>query len=231
MPEETTTTQSTENKTEVKRAEQDQQMANDISAALATMTAARDDAEIQQALGERGYDVAAIDEAITTLQEPAQAAFNARQTAIGVLKRSNEGLAAMEAHERKDFADYREIARAAFTAAADRTELGLNGAAPKDLQKFITMARASYTAGKKAPFTEKLTKRGYSTAAIDAELAGIKGVEGLGTARAKAEGAAAKATKDRDAAFKALKEWSGEFRKVARRVLRDRTDLLTKLAL
>lgn len=179
----------------------------------------------------RGYGAAVLEEALTTKHAPAQAAFDARQVAIGILSGKLKALADTETQERKDYADYREIARAAFPAAADRLALGLNGTAPKDLDKFLTTATASYGAGKKAPYSAKLTARGYSPALIDAELAGLKGVANLAKAAANAKGAAKKATDTRDAAAKALKEWTAEFRKVARRTLRSRPNLLTALGL
>lgn len=165
-----------------------EKVANDITAALQMIEIARDDAEIQGLLGPRGYDAAALDDAIADFQAPAQAAYDGRQRAIGVLNRAQQALEAMQAQEQKDFTDYREIARATFKAAGDRASLGLNGTAPKDLEKFITAAKASYGTGKKAPFTELLTKRGYSPAAIDAELAGIDGVSGLANAVSSAQG-------------------------------------------
>ncbi len=214
-----------------KLAEQDQQMANDISAALTMMEAARDDADIQALLGPRGYAVADLDEAITTKQDPAQAAYNARQTAMGVAKRATENLGKMEKEERKDLSDYREIARAVFTGKAEQTALGLKGEVSKDLQKFLTAAKSSYTTGKTAAYTVGLTKRGYSPAAIDAQLAGIKSVSDLSKNQLLAVGAAKKATDTRDKAAKVLKAWTSEFRKIAKRVLRERPDLLGKLSL
>ena len=214
-----------------KQAEQDQQMANDISAALTMMEAARDDADIQTFIGGIGYSPADIATAITDLQEPAQAAYNARQTAMGVAKRATENLGNMEKEERKDFSDYREIARAVYPASADQVALGLKGATPQDLQKFLTAAKSSYSAGKTAAFSAKLTKRGYSPAAIDAQLTGIKSVSDLSKNQLLALGAAQKATKTRDAAFDLLKAWVSEFRKIAKRVLRTRPDLLGNLAL
>ncbi len=214
-----------------KQAEQDQQMANDISAALTLMEAARDDAEIQTFIGGIGYAPADLATAITDFQEPAQAGYNARQTAMGVAKRSTENLGKMEAEERKDFSDYREIARAVYPTSAEQIALGLKGSTPQDLQKFLTAAKSSYAAGKTATYSAKLTKRGYSPAAIDAQLAGIKSVSDLSKTQLLAVGAAKKATDTRDKAFGLLKEWVSEFRKIAKRVLRTRPDLLGKLAL
>ena len=206
-------------------------MANDISAALTMIETARDDGDIQALIGPKGYAVDDLNDALDNLQAPAQAAFNARQTAIGVATRATENLSKMEAEERKDFTDYRETARAVFTEKTDWTSLGLNGVAPKDLQQFLTAAKASYDAGKKAPYTAGLTKRGYSPAAIDAQLAGIKSVSDLVKTQGLAAGAAQKATATRDAAYANLKAWVSEFRKIVKRVLRERPDLAAKLGL
>jgi hypothetical protein len=214
-----------------KLAEQDQRIANAINEAATMLAAAAEDAEVQELLAPRGYDTATITDAITTLQEPAQAAFNARQVAIGALTSASAALTTAATQERQDFTDYREIARSAFPAQADKQVLGLVGKAPEDLEKFLTLAQASYAAGKKAPYTAKLTVRGYSPTAIDAELAGLKGVTNLAKARAIAAGAAQKATETRDKAAKALAAWMVEFRKVAKRTLRGHPDLLAKLGM
>lgn len=226
----TTTTPAAEKKTR-KQALQDQKIANAISQAEKTLLVARDNAEAQALLAPRGYDVAALTTALTTLQAPAQAAYDARQTAISLQTSATAALAAAEAQERKDYADYREIARAAFPAAADKQALGLGGAIPADLEKFLTAATASYGAGKKVPYTAKLAVRGYPPAAIESELQGLKGVASFAKAQAIAIGAAQKATETRDRAARALADWMSEFRRVAKRTLRTRPDLLAALEL
>ena len=50
-------------------------------------------------------------------------------------------------------------ARAVFTNKKDWSSLGLNGTAAKDLQKFLTESKASYTAGKTSAYTAGFTKR------------------------------------------------------------------------
>jgi hypothetical protein len=214
-----------------KKAEQNQELANEISAASKLIETALANAEILAFLAPRGYDLAALDDTLATKVAPAQAGFDARQVAMGIQSSATKALADTEAQERKDYADYREIARSCFPTAADRLALGLNGTTPTDLEKFLTTATASYGAGKKAPYTAKLTLRGYAPASIDAELMGLKGVGNFAKAAANAKGAAKKATDTRDAAAKALASWTAEFRKVAKRTLRGRADLLAALEL
>lgn len=228
---ETSTTTPAAEKKAAKQAQQDQKIADAISQAEKLITTAIDNAEALVLLEPRGYGAAALTEALTTWHKPAQEAFNARQTAIGLQLSATAALGTAEAQERKDYADYREIARAAFPAAADRQALGLVGEIPRDLEKFLTTATAGYSAGKKAPYSAKLSERGFTPAAIDAELQGLKGVANFAKAQAIAKGAAQKATETRDAAAKALATWAGEFRKVARRALRTRPDLLAALEL
>lgn len=214
-----------------RKAEQDQKLANDISAAAKLIETALDNAEILELLTPRGYDAAALEDALTTKHAPAQAAFDARQVALGVLSSANQMSGDTARQERKDFADYREIARKRFPAAADRVALGLNGATPSDLEKFLTTATASYNAGKKAPYTAGLSQRGYTPAAIDVELQGLKAVASFAKAAAIAKGAAEKAMGAREAAAKDLKTWVSEFRVVAKRTLRNRPDLLAALGI
>ncbi len=214
-----------------KLADQDQRLANDITAALTLMETARDGSELQEIISGLGYEPAALDEAITNLQEPAQAAFEARAAAMSKADTAQDRLAASLAEEQGDYTDYRETARAIFTDKADKAALGLNGSMPRDLQKFLTEAKSAYSAGKKAPYTESLTRRGYSPARLDAELAGLKLLGDLSAGSKRAAGAAQKATADRDKAAKSLKAWVSEFRRIAKRALRGRPDLLAALGL
>lgn len=214
-----------------KIAEQDQKIANAIGEAFVILSVAAGDDEILALLGSRGYDAAALTDALENLHAPAQAAYDARQLALGTAASATAALARVEKQERKDWADYREIARAAFPQDADRIALGLKGSIPSDLEKFLTAAQASYAAGKKSPYSTKLALRGFSSTAIDSELAGLKGVVQSAKARAIAAGRAQKATATRNATAKTLAAYVSEFRKVAKRSLRERPDLLAKLGL
>ena len=102
---------------------------------------------------------------------------------------------------------------------------------PRDLQRFLTEAKSAYAAGRKDPYTEGLTCRGYSPARLDAELAGLKLLGDISAGTKRAAAAALKATADRDKAPKALKTWGSEFRRIAERALRGRPDLLAALDL
>lgn len=59
------------------------------------------------------------------------------------------------------YVDFRETARAVFTASVDRTALGLVGKIRNDTQKFITEARTSYTTAQTEPYQATLATYGF----------------------------------------------------------------------
>ena len=211
-------------------AAQDQRLADRITAARQIIETVRADAELTALLAGRGYDQAALAEGLV-LQEAAQTAFAARQMAMAALQAANAALQVADAAARRAYTDFRATARAVFTAPADRTALGLAGIAPKDTQKFITQARASYAAAQAAPYQAPLSTYGYPQTAIAAATAALDALAAADERQNAAAGAARQATADRDAAAKALTAWVSRFRQIAKVALRDRPALAQKLLL
>lgn len=143
----------------------------------------------------------------------------------------HEGLKSDEETVRDDYAAFREVARAAFPKQADRIGLGLTGNVPHDLQKFITLAHASYTNAAKAEWTEKMTKRGYPPARLTTLNDAVTDLTGTDSQKAIAAGEAEQSTEARDAAYNDLKEYMKEIMGVARGVFRGNSGALTKLKL
>ena len=137
----------------------------------------------------------------------------------------------MEQKARQDYVDFRETARAYFSAPADQSALGLKGKVPADLQKFITAAHASYEAGKAAAYTATLLQYGYPPATLDAALTALDNLTNDSADQSSAEGAAQTATGTRDTAHKNLMSWMSKFRRIAKVALRGQPGLRTKLAL
>jgi hypothetical protein len=212
------------------RAEQDQAIANAITAARQLVGTARTDAEIAGILSQRGYDEAALAQGLQ-LQEAAQAAFTARQTAMAAQKQATAALTGANTTARQTYADFRETARAVFTPSADRTALGLTGAVPKDTQKFVTLARASYTAARTEPYRSTLATYGYSSETIAQAITTLDALIVADETQNAAIGAAKKATADRDAAYKALDAWTRQFKRIAKVALRTQPALARKLLL
>jgi hypothetical protein len=217
-------------KSPVRRSEQDQATANLITEALQLFETARDDPEIAPLIAARGYDAAKLKEGLG-LQAAAQAAFTARQTAIAMHKHASAAADGAESTARRTFDDFRETARAVFSAAADRAALGIANIAPKDQQKFITAAHASYTTAQTEPYQAALGTYGFSAQTLTAALATLDAFTAAIEAYKSAVGAAIQATAGREAAMKTLSAWIKQFKKIAAVALRDRPDLRKKLDL
>jgi hypothetical protein len=111
-------------------------------------------------LAARGYDAAKLAEGLN-LQQAAHAAFTARQTALAGQKQAIAAADGAEATARHTFDDFRETARAVFTASADRTALGLVDKIRNDTQKFITEVRTSDTTAQTEPYQATLATYGF----------------------------------------------------------------------
>jgi hypothetical protein len=215
-------------KTPVRRAEQDQEVANAITDARQMIETARGDAEIAALLAARGYNAARLAEG-QALQEAAQAAFTARQTALAAQKQASAASEGADATARATYVDFREVARAVFTSAADRTALSLNGAIPKDAQKFVTTVRVSYAAALAEPYRAALATYGYPAATIAAAGTTLDALTAALGAQQAAAARAVQATSDREAATKALAAWVRQFGKIAGVALKSKPALARKL--
>jgi hypothetical protein len=212
------------------RAEQDQRIANDITEISERMGSATRDPEIAALLAERGYDAATFT-AGQSLQAAAQAAFTARQTALGAQRQAGAALDGARMTALQTFNDFRDTARAVFTSTADRSALSLNGRVPRDAQAFITLARASYTGAQNDPYQTALAKYGYPAAALATALATLDAYSVANDASNSAAANAAQATALRDAAYKNLTQWDKQFKAIAKVAARTRSDLTKKLKL
>jgi hypothetical protein len=192
-------------------------------------TASEDD-QILPLLEARGYDADEFADAFARVEE-ARSAFEGRALGLGRKIGGTEVLFSANQTARNEYARFREIARAAFTAKGDRISLSITGDVPEDTGRFITVARASYEAGKKEPHATKLAKRGYTTEALDADLAALKSLTGSAADHEEEKGDAMGDTSERDAAYDRLREFMKELKGVARGALRGRQDLLSKLGL
>lgn len=217
-------------KTPRQRAEQDQQIANDIGVALELLETAQSDAEIRPLMEERGYDAEALGIGVA-LQLAAQKAFSARQEAMAKSEEAGAAFDGVEAAARQAYADFRETARVKFSAATERAGLGLNGAVPRDLQKFITTATTSYEAAQRPAYAAVLAKAGFKPATAAAELAALKRLSELQTKFTAAAGNAKSATTARDVAHVKLAKWMREYRRLAKLALRGKPGLLAKLGI
>lgn len=214
------------------RSAQDQALANRINEYRTRWTAASANAELMARLQPRGFDAAAFTEGIAKC-DAAQVAFNARQTAIDAQKEAAVALNAADKAARAGYADFRKIAQGVFREnATAKAALCLPERQLQDQQKFLTDVTAAYNSAlTHSTYLVALTKRGYDTAAINAELAKLQAVVQANADHAAAQKAATRATQTREAAAKALDDWWADLRPAAEVALKDRPDLLGLLGL
>ncbi len=213
------------------RRNQDQQIADRITAAHQTLLLAQSDSELVALLAGRGYDAARLAEG-QALQSAAQAAFTGRQSASAGQTEATAALTTADAAARRAYNDFRATARVVFQEPAVSQALGLAGAASDDLQKFLTAARASYdVALSTAAYLTELARFGYSQAAVQAARGLLDDLAAADAAQETAKAAAVQATRQRDEAVAALDAWLRRFRTVAKIATRGRPDLAQKLGL
>lgn len=136
----------------VRRATQNKLIANYVVAAQTFLRTASTDAEIRPILEQHGYDGAEF---------AAGAGLDLRQEKLGGRENAQDELNLSADAARDTYAAFRAIARAAFPSQDDRVGLALTGDVPEDFQRFVTLAPTSYTNAGKAPYTAKITTRGY----------------------------------------------------------------------
>jgi hypothetical protein len=194
---------------------------------LTTLTS---DAELAAIASKHGYDAAelAIGQGYV---DALGGGLQKRQQGMGDKENEQDQLETSEKTVRNDYAVFREIARASFPAAADRTALALSGDVPEDMDRFLTTATTSYTNAGKAPYTEKMTKRNYAPARLTTLLGAVKQLEKDASERHQAGGEAIDNTKDRNDAYDTLRAWMKECKGVLRGALKGRHGQLAKLKL
>lgn len=201
-----------------------------ITDAKKFLKVAAEDAEIRPILEAHGYD----DEEFATgflLTQTAADAFEGRASGMGHQKLTGATLAAAIKTARHDYAAFREIARAAFPAEADRIALTLKGDVPDDTARFITIAEASYAAAAKEHHSSKLSKRGYPNTRLATLSQNLDDLTATSGKQDTALGDAIDDTAARDAAYQSLKSFMKELKGTARGALRSKPGLLAKLEL
>ncbi|HEY6168257.1 MAG TPA: hypothetical protein VI454_09480 [Verrucomicrobiae bacterium] len=211
-------------KSRIKRSAQDQQIANEISTAEQAITGAMEQTDVLARLKPRSYDEKELKKGLS-LQEAAQEAFNTRQQRAGTAAQAKQMRDTAEKTAREQFSDYRQTCQANYLRRDDRKALGASGRVPTDIEKFITTARAAYTAAGQVPYGDTLAVYGYDEEKLKEAFVGLASVaEAEGEYRARA-GEAKGATKDRDTAHREMKKWFGKFKKIAKLALKGQPGL------
>ena len=188
---------------------------------------------ISERLANYGFDDEELAQGMA-LQETARDAFGARHDELP----TESTLALTELTERMnkardDYAEYRGVARAAFTGLSDRINLRVSGDTPDDLQRFMDHVYSGYIMAAEEPYTEKLSKRGFPPQRLAALLADLDALATLDVAH---EIATSDAQEDGgesacDESYDAIREYMKELKGVIRAVFRKDPDVLHELGL
>jgi len=177
------------------------------------------------ALAPAGYNEIELNRGLT-LFTTAQAKFNARQEALGVETLALKARNMARKLVKKEYRSYRTIVQVNYRKA-DRSNLGASGRMPSDGDKLRTNARSAYKSALNEPYLSVLTTFGFTKDRLTADLVVLDKFASAESAFENAESKAKSATKVRDVAADALKNWVMKLRTIAKDVLEDRPDLLS----
>ena len=212
-----------------------EQMESIITGFELTLTNVSAETEIAALMQARGFPKERLDEGLT-LVRAVRAAQQARQAVLGDQKQATAVFTDAFAAANSAYADFRETARAHFkdakTSPSAWQKLGLAGSAPRDTQSFINTAYATFdNALANQEIAAALTPYGYTGEKITQARAAVAAAEAANQAQERAKGAALGTTAEQDQAYEQAKDWMNAFKRIARRALQGRPDLLAKLGM
>jgi hypothetical protein len=205
-----------------------------LASSLHTLETARANVDIAERLYEYGMDDEELAIGMGLYEAARNALHSHKETA------NHQDLAVSEvtlkesvSKARETFVTFRGIARAAFTGLTERLNLKLVGEPPDDLQRFIDAAHASYMAASNDPYTEKLSKRGYTPVKLGGYCEELDALTQIGEDHAEAteESDKPESATERDDTYNAFKEFMKEFKGIAKTVFRKEPEQLQKLGL
>ncbi len=148
-------------------------------------------------------------------------------------KQSTEALLEIEKIGRRAYADLAAAGRALFPPGSHgRTALGLNGNAPRSMTAFLRAADALFNGATNGPDDVKiaLATHGYTARKLASEWEKIVALKAADSAQEGEKGGAQDLTPQQTEALAALDRWCATYLKFARIALRERPQLLEKLA-
>lgn len=216
-------------------AKNDEQMDSVITGFELTLTNVSAEPEIAALMQARGFPKERVDEGLA-LVRAARAGQQTRQAELGNQKQATAAFTEAFAAARSAYADFRETARAHFKNAkaspAAWQALGLTGLMPQDTDGFIDTAYATFDNALANPeIVAALTPYGYNSEKITQARATVAAAAGANQVQERAKGAALRTTAVQDQAYEQAKAWMSVFKRIARRALQGRPDLLAKLGM
>jgi len=191
--------------------------------------------EIVSLLTPRGYGTDVMEEGLGLISA-AQTQQSALTSALGSQLQATKTFTETLKTAEVSYSDFRVTARSVYLNAAANPQpwsaLNLSGRVPTTASGFISKANASYgNALNDSSLLATLARNGYDEAGVRTAQADISALDRANRAQEAAIGAGLSATMARDSAYAPTKQWVSSFKKVARRALRGRADLLKTIGL
>ena len=215
--------------------QRDEQMDSVITGFELTLTNLAAEPEIAAIMQAHGFPGERVNEGLA-LVRAARGCQQARQAELGKQLQATAAFKEAFAAASKTYADFRETARAHFKSASANPEpwqaLGLTGLTPRTTENFIGAAYTTYdNALADQKIMGELALYGYDRSQIEMARGKVAAVEAANQAQERAKGAALGTTAEQDQAYEQAKVWMSAFKRIARRALQERPDLLTKLGM
>jgi hypothetical protein len=198
------------------------------------ISGAQSDPEILRAMEMFGYDSAALTEAQAQL-EGVREFLVVVQQARAAQKAATQTVKLAFSTARVACSDLAILAREVFKDDnAALATLGLSrGNQPQALADFLHYADKLFAGALTAPdpIKQKLAARGYGATRLTSERAKVETLHRLNQAQEQAKGTAQDLTPQQAHLLNELDSWTMTYRKLARRALRERPQLLEKLGI
>jgi hypothetical protein len=205
-------------------------IAGQLNAARLAISNTLGDAELQGLVATYGYTAERL-QAGQQLYDAALRAVNAKTAAAGAQQHATQQAREAEARARASYQALAQVARAVYARnTAQRTILGLNGAAPQSTAAFIAGATTLFdNILESAEIKDTLATYGYDEPRLQSERAAIATFDQAYAAQVAAMGAAQQATRAQEAALTALTKWLAQYLKIAKVALRETPEYMEKL--
>jgi len=201
-------------------------IAEQLNAAQLAISNTLDDTEIQALVAKLGYPAEMINEG-WELYQAAVHAVNAQRAAAGAQQETTRLHDEARKAAKDAYQALAKTARAIFIDDQAQLEaLGLHGTMPLATAAFIA---AAITLFENAQGVLELAKYGYDADQLTAEQAKIAAYIEADNRQEAAKGAAQQATREQEAALRALNEWVAQYIKIAKVALREKAQLLEKI--
>ena len=213
----------------------DKQRENVISSFELILTNACAEAEIAGLMGARGFPKERVEEGLA-LVRAARTAHHARKAEMGTQLQAMVAFNQAFAAANKAYIDFREVARAHFQSSKVSPTvwqaLDLDAKVPQDTLGFISAAYATFdNALAHSTIVAALAPYGYTAEKISEARAFVSVAEKASQFQERVRGVTLHAAVDQEQAYLAIKAWMNAFKRVARRTLQGRADLLARLGM